>query len=284
MRVDAISANKNFRRVEEQARKFKVSSVAMADESAAKELKTRLADTDITVFSGDSGICEMIERKKRDVVLNSIIGEAGLLPTLSVIKSGSRLALANKESLVVAGDIVTAAAKENNVEILPVDSEHCAIFQCLKSGKAREVKRILLTASGGPFFGKKAEELRDIRVEQALAHPTWKMGAKITIDSATLMNKGFEVIEAVHLFGVPADRIQVVVHRESIIHSMVEYIDNSIIAQMSVPDMRLCAQYAITYPDREMAVIDELDLFQISKLTFAKPDTDTIYSSTLKNL
>lgn len=275
MRVDAISANKNFKRVEEQARKFKVSSVAMADESAAKELKTRLADTDITVFSGDSGICEMIERKKRDVVLNSIIGEAGLLPTLSVIKSGSRLALANKESLVVAGDIVTAAAKENNVEILPVDSEHCAIFQCLKSGKAREVKRILLTASGGPFFGKKAEELRDIRVEQALAHPTWKMGAKITIDSATLMNKGFEVIEAVHLFGVPADRIQVVVHRESIIHSMVEYIDNSIIAQMSVPDMRLCAQYAITYPDREMAVIDELDLFQISKLTFAKPDTDT---------
>ena len=275
MRVSAISANKNVKRVEEQARKFKVSAVAMADESAAAELKVRLADTNTTVFAGDSGICEMIEREKRDVVLNSIIGEAGLLPTLSVIRSGSRLALANKESLVVAGEIVTAAARENGVEILPVDSEHCAIFQCLKSGKDKEVKRILLTASGGPFFGKKAEELRDIRVEQALAHPTWKMGAKITIDSATLMNKGFEVIEAVHLFGIPADRIQVVVHRESIIHSMVEYIDNSIIAQMSVPDMRLCAQYAITYPDREMAVIDELDLFEVSKLTFARPDTET---------
>ena len=275
MRVSAISANKNVKRVEEQARKFKVSAVAMADENAAAELKVKLADTDILVFAGDTGICEMIEREKRDVVLNSIIGEAGLLPTLSVIRSGSRLALANKESLVVAGEIVTAAARERGVEILPVDSEHCAIFQCLKSGKDKEVKRILLTASGGPFFGKKAEELRDIRVEQALAHPTWKMGAKITIDSATLMNKGFEVIEAVHLFGVPADRIQVVVHRESIIHSMVEYIDNSIIAQMSVPDMRLCAQYAITYPDREMAVIDELDLFEVSKLTFARPDTET---------
>ena len=275
MRVSSISANRNFKRVEEQARKFKVSSVAMADEDAAKELKTRLADTDVTVFAGERGICEMIASEKRDVVLNSIIGEAGLLPTLAVIESGTRLALANKESLVVAGEIVTSKAKEKNVEILPVDSEHCAIFQCLKSGKASEVKKILLTASGGPFFGKKASELRDIRVEQALAHPTWKMGAKITIDSATLMNKGFEVIEAVHLFGVSADQIEVVVHRESIIHSMVEYIDNSIIAQLSVPDMRLCAQYAITYPQREKAVIDELDLFEISKLTFAKPDTET---------
>ena len=273
--VSAISANKNYERVEEQARRFNVSAVAMADESAAKELKIRLADTSVRVYCGESGICEMIGEEKRDCVVNSIIGEAGLLPTLAVIDSGSRLALANKESLVVAGEIVMARAKEKGVDIIPVDSEHSAIFQCLKAGKDKEIKRILLTASGGPFFGRTREELKDIRVEQALAHPTWSMGAKITIDSATLMNKGFEVIEAVHLFGVPAERIQVTVHRESIIHSMVEYIDNSVIAQMSVPDMRLCAQYAITYPDRCEAVIDQLDLFSVAKLTFAKPDTET---------
>ena len=275
MRVSALSANKNYKRVEELARKFSVNAVAMADEFAANELKTRLADTDIRVYSGDAGICEMTESEKRDVVLNSIIGEAGLLPSLSAIESGARLALANKESLVVAGEIVTARAREKNVDILPVDSEHSAIFQCLKSGKATEVKKILLTASGGPFFGYTSEQLKNIGVEQALAHPTWKMGAKITIDSATLMNKGFEVIEAVHLFGVPAERIEVVVHRESIIHSMVEYIDNSVIAQLSVPDMRLCAQYAITYPDRTDAAIEELDLFKIGRLTFAKPDMKT---------
>ncbi len=275
MRVTALSANSNARRVEEQARKFGVRAVAMADEAAASELRVRLADTDTHVYSGESGICEMVRSEKRDVVLNSIIGEAGLFPSLAAIDSGARLALANKESLVVAGEIVTARARENGVEILPVDSEHSAIFQCLKSGKQSEIKRILLTASGGPFFGYTSEQLKSIGVKDALAHPTWKMGAKITIDSATLMNKGFEVIEAVHLFGVPADRIQVVVHRESIIHSMVEYIDNSVIAQLSVPDMRLCAQYAITYPDRIEASIDELDLFKIGKLTFSKPDTKT---------
>ena len=275
MRVSAISANRNFQRVEEQARKFRPAAVAMADEEAAKELRIRLADTDTKVFSGAQGICEMIDAEKRDVVLNSIIGEAGLLPSLAAVDSGARLALANKESLVVAGEIVTERAKRNNVEILPVDSEHCAIFQCLKAGKEREVKKILLTASGGPFFGQTADQLRSIGVEQALAHPTWKMGAKITIDSATLMNKGFEVIEAVHLFGVRSEQIRVVVHRESIIHSMVEYIDNSVIAQLSVPDMRLCAQYAMTYPDRTEAVIEEMDLFKIAKLTFAEPDMKT---------
>ncbi|MBE6667176.1 MAG: 1-deoxy-D-xylulose-5-phosphate reductoisomerase [Ruminococcaceae bacterium] len=275
MQVSAISANKNFLRVEEQARKFNTEAVAMADENAAKELRVRLADTDVKIYSGDAGICEMIEAQKRDVVLNSIIGEAGLLPSLSAIESGARLALANKESLVVAGEIVTAKAREKGVEILPVDSEHSAIFQCLKSGKPREVKRILLTASGGPFYGYSTEQLSNITVDQALAHPTWKMGAKITIDSATLMNKGFEVIEAVHLFGVPSNRIQVVVHRESIIHSMVEYIDNSVIAQMSVPDMRLCAQYAVTCPERTEATIEQLDLFKVGKLTFMEPDTET---------
>ena len=275
MRVTSISAHRNYGRVEEQARKFGVRSVAMADESAAKELKLRLADTNVRVYAGADGICEMIAEEKRDVVLNSIIGEAGLLPTLAAIDSGARLALANKESLVVAGEIVMAKAKEKNVEILPVDSEHCAIYQCLKSGQPKEVKKIWLTASGGPFFGHTKEQLQTIGVREALAHPTWSMGAKITIDSATLMNKGFEVIEAVHLFGVSAEQIQVVVHRESIIHSMVEYIDNSVIAQLSVPDMRLCAQYAMTYPERTDAVISELDLFEVAKLSFAKPDMQT---------
>ena len=275
MNVTAISANRNYMRVEEQARAFRPHAVAMAEESAARELKIRLADTDVRIYSGEVGICEMIADEKHDVVLNSILGQAGLMPSLAAVDAGGRLALANKESLVVAGEIVTQRARNNHVEILPVDSEHCAIFQCLKSGEAKEVKRLILTASGGPFFGYTADRLRTIGVDEALAHPTWQMGAKITIDSATLMNKGFEVIEAVHLFGIPADRIQVVVHRESIIHSMVEYIDNSVIAQMSVPDMRLCAQYAITYPDREMAVINELDLFAVSKLTFARPDTNT---------
>ena len=275
VRLTGISANKNVTRTEEIAREFNVEFCAMADEYAAKELRQRLSDTDIKVLAGEEGICEMISRTKNDVVLNSIIGEAGLKPTLSVIDSGARLALANKESLVVAGDIVMARAKEKNVEVLPVDSEHSAIFQCLKSGKREEVKKILLTASGGPFFGYNVDMLKNITVEQALAHPTWKMGAKITIDSATLMNKGFEVIEAVHLFGVPADKIEVLVHRESIIHSAVEYIDNSIIAQMSVPDMRLCAQYALTYPERTTAVIDELDLSKLATLSFAKPDYNT---------
>ena len=274
-RVTGISANNNVNRVEELAREFRVESCAMADDAAARELKTRLADTDISVYSGSDGICEMISNTKNDVVLNSIIGEAGLLPTLAVIDSGARLALANKESLVVAGDIVMERARSKGVEILPVDSEHSAIFQCLKSGKDKELKRILLTASGGPFFSRSVDQLREITVEEALAHPTWKMGAKITIDSATLMNKGFEVIEAAHLFGVGADKIEVLIHRESIIHSMVEYIDNSVIAQLSVPDMRLCAQYALTYPDRTEAVIGELDLTKIASLSFAKPDTDT---------
>ena len=275
LEVSAISANKNFSRVEEQVRQFDVHSVAMADESAAKELKVRLADTDTKIYCGEQGICEMISLQRDQTVVNSIIGEAGLLPTLAVIDSGNRLALANKESLVVAGEIVMAKAREKKTEILPVDSEHSAIFQCLKSGKDKEVKKILLTASGGPFFGYNKAQLKTIGVGDALAHPTWKMGAKITIDSATLMNKGFEVIEAVHLFGVAPEKIQVVVHRESIIHSMVEYIDNSIIAQLSVPDMRLCIQYAVSYPEREMATIPELDIFSVSGLTFKKPDIET---------
>ena len=274
-RINSISANRNVKRVEQQAREFSVKYCAMADENAAKDLKLRLADTPIKVFAGEEGICEMIAMSDSSVAVNSIIGKAGLKPTLAVIESGKRLALANKESLVVAGDIVMSLAKNNNVEIIPVDSEHSAIFQCLKNGKKNEVKKILLTASGGPFYGRTRDALSKITVDEALAHPTWKMGPKITIDSATLMNKGFEVIEAVHLFDVAPENVEVLVHKESIIHSMVEYIDNSVIAQLSVPDMRYCVQYALDYPLRSDAIINELDLTKISTLHFAKPDLET---------
>ena len=248
--------------------------VAMADEAAARDLQSRLADTDIKVLSGTFGTEEGIALSKSEVVVNSILGEAGLLPTLAVIKSGKRLALANKESLVIAGDIVMSAAKENGVEIIPVDSEHSAIFQSLKSGRREEIKKIILTASGGPFFGRTRKELERVTLEDTLNHPTWKMGRKITVDSATLMNKGFEVIEAVHLFGVTADKIEVTVHRESILHSAVEYIDNSIVAELSVPDMRMCVQYAVDYPVRCPSASRELSLFDVGSLTFARPDPE----------
>ncbi|MBR2312520.1 MAG: 1-deoxy-D-xylulose-5-phosphate reductoisomerase [Clostridia bacterium] len=275
IRVTALCAHKNFKRVAEQARELHVTAAAMTDMQAAAALRLSLADTDIKVYGGEEGILAMIEEVDAEFAVNAILGEAGLRPTLSVLSSGKHLALANKESLVVAGELVMAAAKQQGLRITPVDSEHSAIFQALRAGKQSEIKRLILTASGGPFFGKKRTELSDITVDDTLAHPTWQMGAKITVDSATLMNKGFEVIEAAHLFGVPADKIDVVVHRESIIHSMVEYIDNSVIAQMSVPDMRLCVQYALTAPHRTEAVIPPLDLLQVGKLSFAAPDTET---------
>lgn len=274
IKIRTICAGTNYKRVEEQAREFRPAFCAMYEESAAKELKLALADTDIRVLSGDEGIAEMIEKSDADVSLNAIVGKAGLLPTLAVIEQKKRLALANKESLVVAGSIVMKRARELGVEIIPVDSEHCAIHQCLRSGNAKEVKRLWITASGGPFFSHTKEMLANVTASDALAHPTWSMGAKITIDSATLMNKGFELIEASHLFGISMDRIRPIVHRESIIHSMVEYIDNSLIAQMSVPDMRFCIQYGILGGARPEAVIDELDLTAVSGLTFYKPDTE----------
>ena len=277
IRVNCLSANRNAARVEEQARALGVAACAMADATAASDLRVRLADTAIKVYEGMDGICEMISQfpQKDEIVVNSIIGEAGLRPTLAVLSAGKRLALANKESLVCAGDFVMKLAREKKTEILPVDSEHSAIFQALRAGSGKEIKRILLTASGGPFYGRTREQLSAITVKDALAHPTWSMGAKITIDSATLMNKGFEVIEAVHLFGVAPSQIEVLVHRESIMHSAIEYVDNSVIAQMSVPDMRLCVQYALTHPVRAEAVIPQLDLTAVGKMTFAKPDTDT---------
>ena len=282
VKVNAISAHRDAETVEKQAREFSVRACAMSDCDAAKDLKIRLADTDIKVYSGSEGICEMIadtdsDNENGQIVENSILGEAGLMPTLATLNSGKKLALANKESLVVGGEVVMEAAKRSGNDLLPVDSEHCAIYQCLRSGQKKEIKNIILTASGGPFFGYTSDMLKGVTLEKTLAHPTWNMGAKITVDSATLMNKGFEVIEAVHLFGVKPEQIKVTVHRESIIHSAVEYIDNSVIAQMSVPDMRHCVQYALSHPERCEATTEELDLFSVGKLTFAKPDTETFY-------
>ena len=272
IRVDLLTANRDVDQMEKQARRFLPSLCAMADPAAAADLAQRLRDTSVRVLAGETGICEAISQSAAEVFVNAILGKAGLMPTLAVIETGRRLALSNKESLVVAGEIVMARAAEKGCEIIPVDSEHSAIFQCLACGEKREVKRILLTASGGPFFGYTREQLGAVTLADTLKHPTWSMGAKITVDSATLMNKGFEVIEAVRLFGVPARDVQVVVHRESIIHSAVEYIDNTVIAEMSKPDMRACIQYAVTYPARIAGNTEPLDLFRVGTLTFSAPD------------
>lgn len=276
LRVTALCANRNIGLLEAQAREFHPAMVAVMDEEAAKTLKLRLADTSVKVAQGMDGFIEAATLPQNDVVLNSVVGMVGLRPTLAVIEAGIDLALANKETLVAGGQLVMRAAREKGVPILPVDSEHSAIFQCLQgSPGAHAFRRILLTASGGPFFGKKREELLDVTPEQALRHPNWSMGAKITIDSATLMNKGLEVIEAAWLFDKGVDDIEVVVQRESIIHSAVEFCDNSVIAQLGTPDMRIPIQYAISYPDRVPSPAKPLDLFEIGKLTFYRPDTET---------
>lgn len=279
--VRGITAHRSVEDTEGFAREFSPDFAVLTDAEAAKDLRVRLADTSTKVLSGVEGITEMLHSVKTEnqrgiTVENSILGEAGLLPTLETLKAGHRLALANKESLVVGGELVMTLAKEKGTTILPVDSEHCAIFQCLRAGSPEEINRILLTASGGPFYGYSSEELTKVTKEMTLNHPTWKMGAKITVDSATLMNKGFEVIEAVHLFGVSPDRVEVIVHRESMIHSMVEYIDHSIMAQLSVPDMRHCVQYALTHPRRLPSgnTLPQADLFSLGKLTFGRPDPD----------
>ena len=276
LNVTALCANRNIKLLEEQARQFKPQMVAVMDERAASELKLRLADTDIRVAQGMDGFIEAATLTQNDIVLNSVVGMVGLLPTLAIIEAGKDLALANKETLVAGGQLVMNAAKAKGVPILPVDSEHSAIFQCLQgSPGAHAFKRILLTASGGPFFGKKRDELMEVTPEQALKHPNWSMGAKITIDSATLMNKGLEVIEAAWLFDKSVDDIEVIVQRESIIHSAVEFCDNSVIAQLGTPDMRIPIQYALSYPDRVPSPAKPLDLFEVGKLTFYRPDTDT---------
>ncbi len=281
IRVRGITAHRQVACIEAQVRAFHPDYAVMTDPQAARELMVALADTNTCVLSGFDGITEMLHSLKTDnphgiTVENSILGSAGLTPTLETLRAGHKLALANKESLVVGGELVMPLAKEKNTTILPVDSEHCAIFQCLRAGATSEINRLWLTASGGPFFGYTKNQLSTVTRDMTLAHPTWKMGAKITVDSATLMNKGFELIEAAHLFQVSPDRVSVIVHRESMIHSMVEYIDNSIIAQISVPDMRHCVQYALTHPARLPAdgALAEADLFSLGRLTFAAPDSE----------
>ncbi len=274
--VKALTAFSSVDEIEKQAREFKPEKVALVDEKAAADLKIKLADTDIKVLGGMDGVCECAEIQSADTVLNSVVGMAGLKPTLTAIYAGKKIALANKETLVAGGQLVMSEAKKHGVEILPVDSEHSAIFQCLQGKPTNKaLKKIILTASGGPFFGKTAEELRDVTVEKALKHPNWSMGAKITIDSATMMNKGLELIEAVWLFSVKPDDVDIVVHRESIVHSAVEYDDNSVIAQLGLPDMRIPIQYALTYPERFESPVGELSLSQIGKLTFFEPDYKT---------
>lgn len=273
--VGLLTGGTNVSLIEQQARRLRVPRVAMADPASARDLATRLADTPTRVYSGREGILDAIRESECATVLNAISGEAGLLPTLTALACSDRLALANKESMVVAGEIVRREADAHRCELIPVDSEHSAIFQCLKGGRHSEVKRLLLTASGGPFFGYTPEQLERVTVADALAHPTWNMGRKITVDSATLLNKGLEIIEAVRLFDIPADRITVLVHKQSIIHSAVEYIDNAVIAQLGAPDMRTCIAYALTYPHRICGISRPLDLFSVGELTFAPADEDT---------
>ena len=278
-RAFALSAHSNIKLLEEQIRKFKPEFACVTDEVKAKELKISVADTDTKVLTGKDGLTEIASNPNADTVITAIVGVAGLEPTMAALESTKRIGLANKETLVTAGELVMKKARENGCEIIPVDSEHSAVFQCMSArvndkNYDEEVKRIILTCSGGPFFGKTEEELKNITAKDALKHPNWDMGAKITIDSASLMNKGLEVLEAKHLFGVPFDKIEVLVHRQSIVHSMVEFCDNAIISQMGTPDMKLPIQYALTYPERLEMTKNELDLTK-TPLTFEKPDMDT---------
>ena len=270
--VTALAAGTREEQLERQAREFLPAAVYI-DDSRYASLKARLADTSIRVLSGREGLTELAATDTSPTVVNALTGILGFLPTLSAVEAGKDIALANKETLVAGGDLVMSRAAEKGVKILPVDSEHSAIFQCLQCGG--KAKKILLTGSGGPFFGKDKAFLETVTAADALRHPNWSMGPKITVDSSTLMNKGLEFIEAVHLFGVTPDQIEVVIQRESIIHSMVQFEDNAVLAQMGVPDMRLCIQYALTYPERTESPAGELDLFEVGKLTFYKPDTRT---------
>lgn len=275
LQVNALSAHSSIELLEVQIREFKPRLAVVFDEAKAKELRLSIADTSTKVLSGMDGLLELAGDDS-DLMVNAIVGMVGLAPTLEAINSGKDIAFANKETLVAGGELVMNAVKEHNVKLLPVDSEHSAIFQCLQAAPpSKEIKKILLTASGGPFFGKTADQLQDVTVEQALAHPNWSMGAKITIDSATMMNKGLEIIEAAWLFDTDPDDIEVVVHRESIIHSMIEFTDNSVLAQLGMPDMRIPIQYAITYPERYPSPVAELDWTKLSRMTFYSADDTT---------
>lgn len=274
--VGALTANRNVELLERQARQFRPGLVVAMDPAAAAELKVRLADTGIRVAAGMEGLLEAAALPEADTVLTAVVGVVGLEPTLAAVRAGKRIALANKETLVCGGELVMAEAERFYAEIVPVDSEHSAIFQCLQGSKDRgEVKRLILTASGGPFFGKTRAELEGVTAAQALKHPNWSMGAKVTIDSATLMNKGLEFIEAMRLYRMPPEKISIAVHRQSIIHSLVEYSDSAILAQLGTPDMRLPIQYAFTWPERCPGPAEPLDLFSCGALTFDRPDLET---------
>ena len=270
-----LAANKRVNEVEQQVREFNPKYVCMFDPEAAKELQEKIADTGIKVMSGMDGLLEMVSVPEADTVLTAVVGMIGIRPTIKAIESGKDIALANKETLVCAGHIIMPLAKEKNVQILPVDSEHSAIFQSLVGQPKDKVEKILLTASGGPFRGKKREELAAMTAADALKHPNWDMGPKVTIDSSSLVNKGLEVMEARWLFDVSLDNIEVLVHPQSIVHSAVQYVDGAVIAQLGVPDMKLPIQYALFYPDRRPMAEKRLDLFELGSLTFEKPDTDT---------
>ncbi len=275
LKVVALAAGTNVKLMEEQVREFKPSVAVMWTEDAAKDLKARISDLDVEVLSGMDGLIEISTHKDCEVLVTAIVGMIGIRPTIAAINAGKTIALANKETLVTAGHIIMPLAKEKNVAILPVDSEHSAIFQSLQGQPKDRLSKILLTASGGPFRGKKREELLNIQVEDALKHPNWAMGRKITIDSATLCNKGLEVMEAKWLFDVDLDRIQVVVHPQSIIHSAVEYADGGIMAQLGAPDMKLPIQYALFYPDRRPMSGKRVNFFELGSMTFEKPDMET---------
>lgn len=270
--VVALTTNRRINLLEEQARALHPKMVCAMDENAAKALKIKLADTDIEVLTGMDGLIACAAESGADIVVTAVVGMVGLLPTMAAIKAGKDIALANKETLVCAGGLVMSAAKQYGVRILPVDSEHSAIFQCVQAANGNPIDKILLTASGGPFFGKKIEEMRGMTREQALAHPNWSMGAKITIDSATMMNKGLELIEAMWLYDLPPEDIEIVVHRESIVHSAVEFADGAVIAQLGLPDMRLPIQLALTWPQRVPCKVPRMSLAEVAKLTFYAPD------------
>ncbi len=274
-RVRAIAAGSNVERAEEQIREFKPETAVLYDEKAALDLRTRTADTGCRVLSGMDGLIEAAQMEEVDIVVGAMVGMIGIRPTIAAIEKGRDIALANKETLVCAGHLIMPLAREKGVKILPVDSEHSAIFQSLRAGRHEEIEEILLTASGGPFRGKRREELKEMTAEDALKHPNWDMGPKVTIDSASLVNKGLEVMEAGWLFDVPVEKIRIVVHPQSIIHSMVQYADGAVIAQLGTPDMHLPIQYALTYPERLTLGGRRVDFFELKSLTFEEPDTET---------
>ena len=275
IKVAALTAGTSAERMAEQCRQFRPELAVMATEAAAKELSQRLHDLPIRVNWGEEGLLEAASLPAADCVITAVVGMVGLKPTLAAIRAGKRIGLANKETLVCAGELVMAEAEKYHSEIIPVDSEHSAIFQCLMGcGDKKEVKRLILTCSGGPFFGKSREELKTVTQADALKHPNWKMGAKITIDCATLMNKGLEVIEAMRLYRMPLEKVDVVIHRQSVVHSMVEFTDGAVMAQLGTPDMRLPIQLALTYPQRIPCPVEPLDLLSCGPLTFSKPDME----------